>query len=172
MVDADANGGVMLLANVDEGHKTLVDFAKLGLIFLVGILQMAERTCRVDVVTRVDAHLLAILCGHIGHAGVEVDVGHEWRHDAFGLQSGRDVAHIFRFARALGGQSDQFTASFDDALGLRHAGGSIVGVRRCHRLDADGVVASNDNGADVSRSGKSSSVGHGGMGLLNDTSDD
>ena len=147
---------MVLFTNLDERHQPVVNLLQLGAVFLVGVLQVLERAGGVDVVARIDAHLLAILRSHVGHAGVEVHVGHERCHDALGLQCGRDVAHVLSLARALRGQSDEFATSLDDALGLRHAGSGVVGVGGCHRLYADGVVAADADRPHVGHAANSS----------------
>ena len=129
------------LTYINKRYEAVVDALQFGLILLVGVLQMLERASRVDIVARIDAHLFTILCSHVGHTGVEVDVGHKRLLVAVGLQSGRDVLHVLSLTHALGSQSDQFAASINDALGLRHASLRIVGVGGGHRLYADGVLS-------------------------------
>ena len=85
MVHSDSYGRVVLLADIDERHQSGINLLQFRLIFLIGVLQMTERSCRVDIIARIDANLLAILRSNIGHAGVEVHVGHEWCHDALFL---------------------------------------------------------------------------------------
>ena len=51
MVYSDANGSVILLADIEERHETLFKSLEFGGIFLVGIFQMLECAGRVDVIT-------------------------------------------------------------------------------------------------------------------------
>ena len=91
MVHSDTDGSMMLAADVEEGDEALLNLLQLSLILLIGIFQMLEGASRVDVVSWVDAHLLYIACCHIGHIGVEVDVGHKRCHVALQAQFTADV---------------------------------------------------------------------------------
>ena len=141
VVHADAHGGVVLLAGVDEGHQLGLDLPQLGGILIVGVFQMLERAPWVDVVAGIDTHLLAVEGSHVGGMGGEVDVGHQRLVIAVGLQTSGDVLHVLRLTGALGGEAHQFAAGIDDALGLTDAALCIIGIHGGHRLDADGVVA-------------------------------
>ena len=98
------------------------------LVLLVCVFQRLELTGRVDIVARIDAHLLHNRGGHIGHVRVEVYVGTE-RHVAVAAcyQSGLDVAQVLSLARALSGEANQLSASLDDAYGLRDAAFRVEG---------------------------------------------
>ena len=61
---------------LDEGHQLALDLLQFGSILLVGIFQVLERAARIDIVARIDAHLLAIEGSDIGGMGREVNVGH------------------------------------------------------------------------------------------------
>ena len=76
VVHSDAYGGVVVVANAQERHKTLVYLAKFGGIFFVGIFKVLERAGRVYVVAGVYPHFLSVQGGHVGHVGIEVYVGH------------------------------------------------------------------------------------------------
>ena len=141
MVHADADGRVMLLTYMKERDELRLDLLQLLGIFLVGVLQVLEGTSWVDVVAGIDTHLLTILCSDISRMCREVDVSHKRRHIAVGLQPRRDVLHVLGFTGTLCREAHQFTTGIDDALGLGHAAFGVVGVGGCHRLDADGVVA-------------------------------
>ena len=149
VVDADADGGVVRLADVEEGHEAVVNLLQFVGVFGVGVLVFDEASGRVDVVAGVDAYLLGIECGDVGHVGVEVDVGHERCVEAVGAYARIDVLQVLGLALALRGEAHELTAGLDDALGLRYAGLSVVGVGGGHRLDADGVVAAHVECADV-----------------------
>ena len=60
MVDTDAYGGMVLAADVYEGHKARLYLLELLGILRVGILKLAESACGVDIVAGVDAHFLAV----------------------------------------------------------------------------------------------------------------
>ena len=76
MVNAYANGRVMGPADVEERDKTFLYLTELLSILLIGVLLVDKLAGRVYVVAGVDAHLLGIECRHVGHMGVEMDVGH------------------------------------------------------------------------------------------------
>ena len=154
VVHADADGGVVFLAYLQEGHEALADFLNLGGILLVGIFQVLEGTGSIHVVARVDAHLLGIACSHIGHAGIEVNIGHEGYHAPLGTQGGVDGLQVFGLAHPLGGETHIFTSGLHDAERLLHAGLSIHRNGIGHALQPDGVVATQRRGPHVD--------GHGG----------
>ena len=56
MVHADADGSMVLLADIKEGDKAVVYLLQLLGIFLIGILQMLESTCCIHIVSRIDAY--------------------------------------------------------------------------------------------------------------------
>ena len=110
---------------------------------------MLEGTSRIDIVAGIDTHLLAVEGGHIGRMGRKMHVSHQGRRITVGLQTGRDVLHVLRLTRTLGGEAHQFAACIDDALGLRHTTLRIVGIHRRHRLDADRVGTADADIADT-----------------------
>ena len=134
MVYADTDGCVVLLADIKERHEAVTNLLKFLCIFLVGIFQFLEDTCRINIVARVHAHLLAIKGSHIGHVGVEVNVGHEWCHDSLCLQRSGDILHVLCLARALCGKSHEFTSSLNDTLCLCHTSLRVIGVGSGHGL--------------------------------------
>ena len=60
MVDANANGGMVFAADVEETRETLLEALQFGGIFLVGIVYMLECACRIDIVTGIDPDLFGI----------------------------------------------------------------------------------------------------------------
>ncbi len=92
MVHSDAQGGVVLSANLQQGQQGVLYLLQFSGILLVGILKFSESAGRVDVVAGVDAHLLGIACGHLGHMGIEMYVGHKGGVDALAAQTGVDMA--------------------------------------------------------------------------------
>ena len=86
VIHADAHSGMMLLADIEEGHQLALDLLDFGSILLVGIFQMLERTPGIDIVARVDTYLLTVERCHIGRMSRKVHVGHQRRLIAVGLQ--------------------------------------------------------------------------------------
>ena len=135
VVHTNANGGMMLLTNLQERHQLGFYLLQLGSIFLIGIFQVLEGPAWIDVVAGIDAHLLTILGGDISSMCRKVCLV------AIGLQACRDVLHVLCLTGALGGKPYQFTSGIDDALGLTDTAFRIIGIYRSHRLDAYGIVA-------------------------------
>ena len=108
VVGADAHGGVVALADVNERGHTLPYPLQLVVVFLLGELQLAGIPIRV--VAGVDAHLLHQRGGHLGGLGVEVDVG--------------DEGH-------LAAATEEFLLDAAEVLGGLH-----VGRRDAHQLTA------------------------------------
>ena len=156
MINADAHSGVVHLTYIDKRYEFLFYLLEFSGILLVSIFQMLKRATWVNIVTWVDTYLLAIQRSHIGRMGSEVDVGHEGRIVAVGFQADRNILHVLGLANALCGKAYQLAASIDDALGLSHRPLSIVGIGSSHRLDADGVVATNGDVAHMGHTTNSS----------------
>ena len=112
-----------------------------GGILSIGVFQFLELPGGIDVVARVDAHLLAVAGGDVGHGGVEVHVGHQRHHAAGFPDAVADDAHVLGLAHTLSGQSDQLAASLGYGQYLTDAAVGIHGRRGAHRLHANGVAA-------------------------------
>ena len=110
-------------------------------IFLVGIFLLDKLAGRIDIVARVDAHLLAVERSHISHIRIEVNIGNERCLIAIGTDTGVDVLHILCLSGTLGSKAHQLATSLDDFLSLFHASLGVIGIGGGHRLDADRVVA-------------------------------
>ena len=156
VVDTDADGGVVLLADVEEGHELGFYLLQLGSILGIGVFEVLEGAPGIDIVARIDAYLLAILGCDIGDMGGEMDIGNKGGGIAVGLEACGDVLHIFCLAGALGGEAHEFATGIDDALGLCHTALGVVGIDSGHGLDADGVVASDGDIAYVGDTANSS----------------
>ena len=117
---------------------------------------MFEGTPWIYIVAGINSNLLTILCCNISGMGGEVHIGHQRSLVTVCLQTGRDVFHVFCLTSALGCETYQLASGIDDAFGLSYAGFRIVGVGCSHRLNADGVVATNGNVADMSHTANSS----------------
>ena len=149
VVDADTDSGMMLLADIEEGHQFGFNLLQLGGILLVGIFQVLEGASGIDIVARIDTYFLTVLRCHVGGMSREMYVSHQGRLIAVGLQPCRDVFHVFCLSRSLGGKAYQLTSCVNDALGLSHTAFGVVGVGGSHRLNANGVVAANGDVADM-----------------------
>ena len=76
MVHADADCRMVFLTYTDKRYEFLFNLLQFSGVLLVGVLQVLEGAARVNVVSRIDAHLLAVLGCHVGGMSREVDVGH------------------------------------------------------------------------------------------------
>ena len=131
----------MLLADVKERHKPVLDLPQFLGILLIGIFMLDKLARGVHIVARIDTHLLGIERGNISHTRVEMHVGHEGRGEAVLAQARTDVLQVLSLLDTLRGEPDKLAAGLNDTLSLRDAALGVVGARRRHRLDADRVVA-------------------------------
>ena len=126
MVYADAYGGVVLLADIDERNKPVFNLLQFPGIFLVRVLQLLERPCRIHIVAWIDADLLCIEGSHVSYVRIEVDVSTERCHVAVGPQLRIDVLEILCLSLPLRGEAHEFSSCINDALCLCHAPFGIV----------------------------------------------
>ena len=143
VVDTDAHGCVMLLADIEEGDEAVLKFLQFVGILGICIFYLLEHTCRVDIVARIDAHLLGIERSYVGNVGVEVYVGNKRRVEAVSTQLGVDILQILGLASALCGESHKFAASLNYFFCLLYACLSVVGIGSGHRLNAYRGIAAN-----------------------------
>ena len=143
VVDTDAHGCVMLLADIEEGNEAVLKFLQFVGIFGIGIFYLLEHTRWIDIVARIDAHLLGIERSYVGNVGVEVYVGNKRSVEAVSTQLGVDILQILSLASALCGESHKFTASLNNSFRLFYACLSVVGIGSGHRLDAYRGIAAN-----------------------------
>ena len=141
VVHANAQSRVVLLTDVEQFGKPLFKSCQFGGILLVGVFQVFELSCRVHIVTRIDAHLLHNGSRHIGHIGVEVHVGHQRAVVAALQQFVLDVAQVLGLACALCGQSHIVGPSVEYGHTLLHATLGVGGGSGGHALYAQRIVA-------------------------------
>ena len=156
MVDTDTDGSMMLLTDIKKWYKFRLYLLQFLGILLIRILQVFEYTTWIDVITRVDTYLLTILGSDISHMSREMNISNKRSHITVCFQSCRDILHVLRLSGTLGCKAYQFSTCVNDTFGLYHTTFSIVGIDGCHRLDADGVIASNSDIAYMSYSSWSS----------------
>ena len=149
VVHADADGCMMLLADVEERHEAVFYLLEFVGVLLIGIFLLDELAGRIHIVARVYAHLLAVECSHVGNVRIEVNIGYERSLIAVGTDAGIDVFHVLCLAGTLSGEAHQLAASLDDFLCLTDASLSIIGIGGGHRLDADRVIATQVEGSDM-----------------------
>ena len=77
VVYAYAQRRAVLPAYRQQTAEAFLQACQFGGILLVGVFELLELPGGVGVVAGVDAHLLHDGCGHVGHVGVKVHVGHE-----------------------------------------------------------------------------------------------
>ena len=103
MVHTYAHRRAVLATDVEEGQQTVLYLLEFLGILLVSVLQLLELTGGIHIVAGVYAHLLAITCRHVGHVGVEVDVGNQRHWATCPAHRLADKVHVLRLACALGG---------------------------------------------------------------------
>ena len=149
MVHADTYCRMVLLADVQERNEFCLDLLQLSCIFLVGIFQMLERTTRIDIVAWINAYFLTVERCYISGMGRKMDICHQGRLITVGFQLSRDILHILCLTNALSRETHEFTTCINDSLGLGHTTLSVIRIYRTHRLDADGIRATNANRTDA-----------------------
>ena len=120
VVHADADGRVVLLTYIKEGHQLGAYLLNLLSILLISVGELLEGACRVHIVTRIDAHLLGIKSRHVSYASIKVHVGHERSRDALTTQPTVYLAQVLCLAHALRGEAHILATGLNDTLGLLH----------------------------------------------------
>ena len=141
VVDPDADGGVVFLADLQERGEALLEFAELFGVLWLGVDDFAEGAGGIDIVARIDTYFFNGAGGHVGHVGVEMDIGHQRCVAALGVESLADVFQVLSLADALCGETHIVGSGAYDADALLHAGLGVGGWRGCHALQAYGVGA-------------------------------
>src|SRR5262249_52656041 len=88
----------------------------------------------------------------------EVDVRHQGHGDAPSAQAALHFADGFGVSRGRRGDADDLAAGLYQADGLGQCGLHVLGARRGHRLDADGLVAADGDVADLDFAGRAARV--------------
>ena len=132
MIHTDADGSMMLLADVEERYEANLNLLKFVGILLVGIFLLDELAGRIHVVARIDADFLTIESSHVGNIRIEVNIGYERSLIAVGTNAGIDVFHVLCLAGTLSGEAHQLATSLDDFLCLENASLGIIGVGGGH----------------------------------------
>ena len=78
MIHTNSDGSMMFLTDVQERNESSLKFLYFISVFLVGIIDMLELTCRINVVTRVDSDFICIQCGHICHLSIKMHISNQW----------------------------------------------------------------------------------------------
>jgi hypothetical protein len=111
MIHTDADGSMVLLADVEERYEAILNLLKFVGILLVGIFLLDELAGRIHVVARIDAHFLTIESSHVGNVRIEVNIGYERSPIAVGTDAGIDVFHVLCLAGTLSGEAHQFSSA-------------------------------------------------------------
>ena len=108
MIHTDADGSMMLLADVEERYEAILNLLKFVGILLVGIFLLDELAGRIHVVARIYAHFFTIESSHVGNVRIEMNIGYERSLIAVGTDAGIVSALIVGDKTAL--QSDRTEA--------------------------------------------------------------
>ena len=136
VVGADAHGGVVLLAYLDEARHLLPYPLKLVGVLLFGEMGLAGVS--VGIVAGIDTHLLHDRGSRLGGEGVEMDVRHQRDSATATSQLVLDVIEVLRRLDVGGCDAYQLAAGFNKAQGLLDGGLGVHGVGVGHGLDSDG----------------------------------
>ena len=94
MVHADADGCMILLADIEEWNESVFYLLQFVSIFLVGIFLLDELAGRINIVARIDTHLLAVESSNVGNVRIEVNISYKRCQIAVGTNAGIDVLHV------------------------------------------------------------------------------
>ena len=149
VVHADADGCMVLFADVEERHEAFLNLLEFVSILFISIFLLDELAGRIHVVAWIYAYFLTIESSHVGNVRIEVNIGYERSLIAVGTDAGIDVFHILCLAGTLSGEAHQLATSLDNLLSLLNASLGIIGVGGGHRLDADRIIATQVEGSDM-----------------------
>ena len=142
MVHTDADSGLMFFAKIKKGNETGTD----GGLHIVFALYAGRHG--IGKVARIDAYFFHMTGGCFGGFGIEVNIGHQRRGVSFFAQSLTDISQIFCFFHALGCETDQITARFDNGLRLGNASLGVEGGSVGHRLQTNRIRSAQKQRAD------------------------
>ena len=94
MVHADADGCMILLADIEEWNESVFYLLQFVSIFLIGIFLLDELAGRINIVARIDTHLLAVESSNVGNVRIEVNISYKRCQIAVGTNAGIDVLHV------------------------------------------------------------------------------
>ena len=134
VIHTDAHCRAVGAANVEELHKAIFQARQFGGILLVGVLQFLERASRIHIIARIDAHFFHNRGRCVGHSGIKVHIGHEWRVKALTVQGFADVFEIFGLAQSLRSEPNVVGTGLNNVDTLRHARLRVGGECRRHAL--------------------------------------
>ena len=158
MVHANTDGCAVLATDGEELAEARLEAVQFGVVFLVGVFQVLEGARGVHIVARIDAHFLHDGGGHVGHARIEVDIGHEGRSDSFVAQGLADRREVVGLNGALCSEAHEVAACTDDAFALGHTAFCVGRSAGGHALQAQGIVAANVATLDVGHVGAAGGI--------------
>ena len=148
MISTDAHSAAQLFATKYYRGKGFVQPFEFFGVSGIGIFEDGEFLF-VRIVAWIDTYFLDVESGLHRSGGEEVNVSDQW-HVTFG------GAELFRdFAERLGGgfvgcgDTDDLAARFSEGKSLRDGSIDVLRVSRRHRLDADRIVATDGDVADL-----------------------
>ena len=111
---------MVLTTDIQECSEAFLQTCQFSGIFLIGIFYVLKCSGRVDIVSGIYPHFLCIKGCNVGNVGIEVHVGNERCHIAFGTQLCIDVCKVLCLTHTLGCQPHIFASCVDNALCLCH----------------------------------------------------
>ncbi len=139
VVGADAHGGAVFLANLDQRRELLPNPHQLGGVGCVGVVDDLEPLA-VGVVAGIDSDFLDNPRGQFGGIRRKVNIGNQRNPNAFGQQPLLDVFQILRLLDAWGGNPHVLTTRLDHPNHFGNRAFGIHRVHRSHRLHPNGII--------------------------------
>ena len=149
VVNTYANSPVMFLADIEKGYKSLLNLLQFLCIFLVGIIVLDEAPRRIDIVSRVNSHLLGVESGDVCHVRVEMNISYKRCRKAVIANTFADIVQVFSLSYTLRREPDEFASSLNDTFSLCYTSLGIVGIGGCHRLYTHWVFTANGDTSHV-----------------------
>ena len=129
MIDTDTYRSLQRLGTLDKSTESLAYLLMHGTIDLIIPL---GRTLTIDVVTRIDAHLLYILQGRISCRWVEVNISYQGSRDTTSTELFMDNTEVSSHTLVLCSIAQILRTSGDDALCLSDSSLRIQSRSRRH----------------------------------------
>ena len=158
MIHTDPDRSVILLTDIQERDKPVMDFLYFLRILLVCIFQFLKSTRSIYIVSRIDAHLFRILSSYIRHFRIEMHIGNQWNHISLTTQSDIDIHQILRFLDTLRCEADILATCINNTFRLFHTSLCVLCRRIGHRLDTNRIGAAQRHSPNIYFCGFSSKI--------------
>ena len=148
MISTDTHSAAELFAAKYYRGKGFVQPFEFFGVSSIGIFEDGEFLF-VRVVAWIDTYLIDVEGGLHRSGGEEVNVSDQWYVTFRGAELFRDLAERLGGGFVGRGDTDDLAARFSEGKGLRDGSIDVLRVGRRHRLDADWIVATDGDVADL-----------------------